>query len=537
MLEEALRNEKHNPSETALAMLAFLQQDLTAGGAAAEARFYKTLYGPLCERIFGAILGEKDNYRHDVGGWLSVQYRWSRAPSSVVGGAGAIHGGSSRSTPGRQIASNATSHLTRAPSWESDPVVRLLATAGRNTSKNGEPLPPTLIEAISYETENHPQIGFPLPFYALPKATQEAWMNVLRMSYMGAQGVAGTHQQQQQPGGGVMGVPHAHTSADHQQHNLAADVVVSENDNRLFKHLLRKPPIEQHALNVAMKQKDKNLHHPRQSTGSTRQLSPRNMNSPMRDNRSNNGTPNKNAPSTEEEAQPNVILSMLEYYLFVFIRFLLYMPLPNSSAVQGAGIYTSHQQPFGEKVYSYLFQRYLRHFLPYQREGDRPINSDQFPPSSELFLRVIIALWMESQCRVVQTQKVVHSIVQRRNRAGISDTPRFDLSSSYDLTVAKYDVPPGMVKSCMRKLVAYALLDPQTRSLVAKHQQRIQGQVDQSSRIMTNTMTALQQPFYNYVRTTFRYALIHANSSPFLFALDVWLQWLEPWNVTIKRKF
>jgi hypothetical protein len=48
-------------------------------------------------------------------------------------------------------------------------------------------------------------------------------------------------------------------------------------------------------------------------------------------------------------------------------------------------------------------------------------------------------------------------------------------------------------------------------------------------------MTMLQLPFYNFLRTTFRYASIHATTSPFHAAIEAWLVWIEPWNVEMRK--
>lgn len=467
MIEEALKQDKA-PAETAQQMLQFVQYELPAGGAAAEKRFY-TLYGPLCERIFGPIQGEKESYRHKEGGWLAVQTRWkpllSQKPASPKIGA---HG------------------ITRVPTWESDPVVRLLATAGKQTGKEA-PLP-TLMEALSNETENRPSVGFSFPFHALPVALQASWMALLDMSMGGK----------------------------------PSNVFVTDNDSRLLGSLLHKEPKDQRGLLVQRQQAAQKTD---PSIGL--QLSPRTFTSPTR------VPPTPSKSGDKEDDAPTVILSMLEYYLIVYIRFPLSAPTPMAAPVsyahgnRGINHYRSRETPFGETVYYYLFRKYLLHFLPYSRQDSRSISFDSGTGASEIFLRVIIAMWMESQTCVTPTAKVVQSIEERRSRVQGYEPPSLNLNSSYDLVKAKYEPPPSLVKQCLKLLFIHVMSDPKMHTVM-------DDAVLTREWTLSGAMTALQQPFYNYMRATFRHAPIHATESPFFAAMDLWLMWLEPWNY-VKR--
>jgi len=477
MLEEALRNEKHNPSETALAILAFVQVELPAGGAAAEARFFR-LYGPLCERIFGSILSSREQYKHKDGGWLSAASPWS-APSSSSRTSSASHTTIGQHTVTTSL-SRGTTSLTRGTtnSLEKDPVVRLLGTAGKPPSKDEIP-PPTFIEAISKETENRPGVGFRLPFHALPKPTQDAWMALLDRS-LGGQ---------------------------------TADSICSENDVRLFGTLIRKRPLEQNELRLLQQ---KLAHH--QEQRQPLQLSPRGFNTPGFHSPSISQPSTTKSKDEKEESPPNVLLSMLEYYLFVFIRFPLASPSTNASQPSSM-VGMRKKEPYGESVYFYLFRRYMRHFLPYEREDDRTIALSNSTRDSELFLRSVIAMWLESHARMTPTSKVTSSIEERRHRACIMEPPTYDLNFSYDLVQAKYDSPPALVQKCLRSLIVHLVLDPAVHDAVIE------------KRGSTNAMSCIQQPFFNYLRATFRHASIHTTGSPFFSALDTWLIWLEPWNI------
>jgi hypothetical protein len=172
MLEESIHNyEKVHPAEIALSMLSFLQSELPAGGTAAASRFLN-VFVPLCECIFGPIvmISHSDNrFHHKDGGWLSTQNPWTRTkPSNLVSGTSPL----SINSPRNPLANSAAAklHLSTSnaamssQSLDSDPVVKLLGTAGKSYN-NREPLAMTLVEAISKESHNRPSVTFPLPRY------------------------------------------------------------------------------------------------------------------------------------------------------------------------------------------------------------------------------------------------------------------------------------------------------------------------------------------------------------------------------------
>lgn len=497
MLEEAVRNEKSQPAETALSMLSFLQSEMPAGGTASESRFFG-LFGPLCERIFGPVLGPEDGFRHKDGGWLSAQQQWTRPPSTLVS--------SPRSPLGQQIASKASLSRSNTMSLDSDPVVKLLGTAGK--PNNREPLPLTLVEAISKESENRPSVGFAFKFHALPKHMQDAWLVLVEASM----------------GGSI------------------TDDACSENNFRLLGSLLRKRPEEQNQLRLfKQRSAQKQQEHLRQPL----QLSPRGFNSPTAVVTPMKGLPSPNKANEQAEATPNVMLSMLEYYLVLFLRFPVAAPdrkVSSVSSIPGVNVHriatpTNAGMPmrvpretFGEIIYYHIFRRCMRHFLPYEPEDGRSIAFTDEYRESELFLRMIIALWLESPTRLTPTTKVVQTILERRQRSGLDDTAlasTLDLNSSYDLVqqASKYDPPPAQVCKCLRTLIIHAVLDPALTQNCLDH-------ANAEKWCLSTCVTVLQQPFYNYVRTSFRYASIHSSDSPFYGALNSWLIWLEPWNVT-----
>lgn len=498
MLEEALRNEKSHPAETALAMLSFLQSELPAGGVA-ESRFF-SLYGPLCERIFGAILGPEDSFRHKDGGWLSLQNQWTRPPSTVVP--------SPRSPVSQQIASKASLSRSNSSILDSDPVVKLLGPAAGKSS-NREPLPQTLVEAISKESESRPSVGFAFKFHGLPKNMQSSWLALMEASMGG----------------------------------IVTDESCSENDVRLLGTLLQNRPGEQNQLRIfKQKSAQKQQDHLRQPL----HLSPRGLNISSTNpfNVSSGQSPNK---AVESESLPNVMLNMLEYYLFMFLRFPIAAPGRKTSAVSltpGVNVHRiatkptstglpvrAPRGPFGDILYHYIFRRCMQHFLPYESDESRSIYFDDEHRESELFLRILIAMWLESCACLIPTVTVVQTINERRHRAGIQENASavLDLNTSYDLVqqqpTATYDPHPALVHKCMRSLIIHVILDP-----------ALALDINAKKWCLSTCLRVLQQPFYNYVRTSFRYASIHSSESPFYGALNSWLIWLEPWNAA-QRKF
>ena len=239
MLEESIRNyEKVHPTEIALFMLSFLQSELPAGGTcAAETRFLNVIV-PLSECIFGPMVASSlDNIcRHKDGAWLSTQNPWSRTmPSNVAAGSSPLSMSTPRNPLGYPSVSKlhlSTSNTTiSTQSLDSDPVIKLLGTAGK-AFNNREPLPMTLIEAISKESQNRPSVTFPLPFHSLPQALQDAWLALIKQQVMMMTMMIGSRNVS------------LSTSAE--------DLLVhcSKNDVRLFGQLLRKGPEEQSQLRL-----------------------------------------------------------------------------------------------------------------------------------------------------------------------------------------------------------------------------------------------------------------------------------------------
>jgi hypothetical protein len=559
MLEEALRShEKVPPAEIALAMLSFIQSELPAGGTAAETRFLN-LFLPLCDCVFGPMDFTEKDFRHKDGGWMSVSKQWLRpSPFTAMSTPGSVSSGAPLSKVNRPESATAM----MSDSLDADPVVKLLGTAGKPQA-GSEPLPFTLIEAISKESDHRPSVTFPFKFHALPMPLQESWLALIKQASalrLGNRMVTSS---------------------------MTGRAPISTDNDLLLLSLLRKGPSEQNQVLLCSQKsyatqpdylrQQPVLHLPQQhyldpnrgsSTIHSSMIANPSLQSPSLGLLSPSSRPDNISEIPNEF--PDLMLSMLEYYLFVFLRFPLAAPTgkaPSSSvasSVPGVNVHriptTAHpmgiaeRQPnsgrttresFGESLYHHLFRRCMRHFLPYQVEESRYIsfgNAKQFP-ESELFLRICIAMCLESRSRLFPTEVVVELMLDRRRHrtsgaahenTGTPTTLFLDLNTSYDLThsVAKYDSLPTQHHKCLRTLIIHAILDPSVAQTVLDHQ-RSPPTLASRQWCMSHCLSALQQPVYNYIRAAFRFAPLHSSSeSSFYGALNIWLIWLEPWNVS-----
>jgi hypothetical protein len=585
MLEEALKkNEKspqqqqQQPAEVALLALQFLESQLPAGGASAETRFFR-LFVPLCSAVFGPILLDKEVlYRHGEGGWMSAQYAWSRnvsnnnASSSALGGNRRPPTSSSVGIAHHRIQTSSSSSST-LDDFQADPVFRLLLGASNNKANNN----PSLITAISKEAT----FAFPLHFNALPKTTRDAWMALVEASLSG-QSVNVNPSICSPNTARLLGEMSRRRPSEQTEliEYRARQMAPRRNENYSTispqtapPHLFQSPMASQHTPG---------FYSPTSSAAAATTAT-----SPVATAAATTTT-----PSNKMDQEPKVIFGMLEYYLILFLRYPHAVPVPKSSSTTPApqGYTHSSQRrtsststpsssrpstrrepvPYGERLYVALFRNYVKHFLPWERDENRHINFSSSSIAttstagnrndSEFFLRATIALWMETQGQVKSTRAMVESMLLQRRRhhhhPAHENVDFLNLNASYDLIqVVAYDPPPQLIQQCLRYLIAQVISDPTLHAQVVaisssgQLQQRQQqragettpGGVSLSSSSppslssscwsLTSALTALQQPFYNIIRTNLRYAAIHSSDSPFFSALSLWLLWLEPWNV------
>ena len=673
-MEEALTSPTYPPAEASLALLAFLRDELPLGGTAAEARFLR-LFPLLVSRIFGE-LNANDGFKHEPGGWLGRKERWS--VGSGAGGAG----GTSRS-PGLRGSATGTSssssssragaggdsrrgdstmytptpargsgvHRSGTPgsvggnqaalSLDRDPVVQLLrgnprALQGGSSASTSRTRQPTLIDAISDESVHRPGVRFSFDFRALPLSTQAAFVSLLLDNV-----AAGT---------------------------ISRYPLVRPNAARLGS-VLRYPIAEQADLRFALQRcLQMTQYHQQQRRGGPVQrpggLSPLGVSGSV--GVGGSASPAGGDLSTAAmmlplpaDARAFISLTMLEYYLFFFVRFAAYgqssqqaqpptadtsstrtsttvagtptntprastssslsssAPAPYNLGISGVNRYSySSRGPYGERVYLHLFQSYIERYLPHSKpmmppphllsasspssHGKRlsrpPVRSFvDLDQDAEFFLRLVLELWLDGGGSGGGAPTTAEAVLRLPNRGGSTSsfggpmTPStalpgmpypaaasvglemsFELASIAWGAAMQYDAPKSLVKRGTRQLVNHIISDPVLGNAVAGEaaytRKRGMGGMIQlgtaaasvvSSRSTTPSangaalstprvdvvagwclppaMTAIQAPFYNYVRMNLRHAPVHVSDSAFFSALNAWLVWLEPWNTSVRK--
>jgi hypothetical protein len=454
--------------------MSFLEVELAAGGASAESRFFK-LFSLLCHRLFGE-LSKEEGFNHGAGGWLGRHVKWERPSTSL-------------SSPHRARMPHRTP--SSSGSVETDPVVKLLGTSSITRTRASKQQPLTIIEAFAKEAEHRPNVRYPFPFEAFPKSTQDAWLAIIEEA--------------------LRGTPARRKS-------------ISENARRLLGSLLRVKPLEQVSLR----------HHQHQMTqlnGQHRalQLSP--MQFQTRQPMSPLAVQTSTTPIKEMDSTSKINLSMLEYYLVMFLRYPLAPPpsqsqpgLTKTVRSEVPAPTTRRTEPYGDSVYYQLFQEYTNYYVPSNVPQGHATNFSLLQRPAELFVRIIVELWLDSpNATLWTTEKAVKAFQHRSPQSPV------DLNTSFELVKTSYSPSPFQVTRCLHKLVTRAITDgvilDVARDMFAGHM----GDRPEVS-CLSPTMAILQLPIYNHIRSSFRHASIHAIQSPFFAALNDWLVWLEPWN-------
>ena len=558
MLEEALQDESHDPTDTAVAMLSFVQS-LSVSGAVAEARFCRSLFVPLCERVFGTL--ETPDAMTTGNCWLSATQRWVVSPSVRR----AMQPTSSNSTSsnnttttrspsaiGRvspsKLGSNNNSN-TAMLSLDQHPIMELLATA--------EPTTPWILQAITEESEN--RVGYALVLHTLPVRVQKTWM-------------AAMHNSQMSMNTNTMGGSNSSSQSNPQQQGI-----LSSNDQQLFFELLRFSPLEQFrkfafsAPPAASAASSSSWNSPHTPGATSPLVSRQSQQTPFYQSPMSLQQQQSKQQQQQQQSSPTIMLSMLEYYLIFLFRFAMALPksLVPQTQQQSPSMYLSkmahpyqqqqQQLPFGQVAYLHLFRRYCRHFLASNNEEVKSARSSnpyalqqQQPVSpSQLFLRLLITFWLEAMTPLQTTEHMVKVWQQRQQRLSSSSstatafpTTTIDLDQSYDLvqlnnelvdsrlTAASLSAP---LKESLRYLVYLLVAQPAVwKQLQSCHTTSNDDDDNNNNEIccLTVPMATLQQPLYNFIRCMFRFASIHGSTttSAFSVAMDLWLTWLEPWK-------
>jgi hypothetical protein len=241
-------------------------------------------------------------------------------------------------------------------------------------------------------------------------------------------------------------------------------------------------------------------------------------------------------PTKENDSHPTISLSMLEYYLVVFIRYPLAPPSAQqqqttsqsrATSTDRSGVVpaTRRGEPYGESVYYELFQEYVDYYIPNSMPSGHSSGFAPLQRPSELFVRITVELWLEGQNPIWNTSKSVTAFQERSGQ----QTP-VDLNASFDLIKTKYNPLPFQITRCFHKLVSRAVSDGAILDMARDLYAGYRGTKPEVL-CLSPTMAILQLPFFNYIKSAFRHASIHATQSPFYAALNDWLVWLEPWNI------
>jgi len=534
MIEEVLKDGSKNPPEAAQTLRLYITHDLPIGGMSAHRRYF-TIFEMLCTRVFGEIVADsKSEFKHEPGGWLSSRMRWRSTTTTTTTAANSTPS-SYGSSPGGGTPRTTTTSI------ETDPVVQLLGpqkvppkrTSNNTANNNNDAFLHNIIEACYEEMEQLPNILYQFPFLGMPKPLQQQFLLVMEAALVG-------NANRNNPMNTMLGSSSSSSSSMNQHHHHPNDqdkqhVVMSQNAYKLLAELMRCPPVHQDQIQMYQRELIQSRN---QNVTQPVQLSPGYGTPPQpMVGISTNLTSSQQQQQLEKETTPKLKCSMLEYYLLLFIRFPLASPFlagQQTTSLSQSGV-NRHQVlrprensiPFGEKVYAVLFERYLCHFLKHTKFPTSEAEFSLAQRHSEFFLRVVISLWLESHVSLPSTDRAVQAIRDRLQRTGIVHFPAIDLKMSYDLAFGTYEVMPVLARRCFRSLIVHLIADP-TIAISVQEQYKNLGL---RHWCLSPGITAMQQPFYNYIRGSFRHASIHTTRSTFYSALNAWLIWLEPWNV------
>ena len=248
----------------------------------------------------------------------------------------------------------------------------------------------------------------------------------------------------------------------------------------------------------------------------------------------------KLSPSPSPAEPKTIVLNMLEYYLMSFISFPLQNSSKNSALLKLIQQHMSNYM-YGSTVYTYLFKMYLSHFLSQCRVNNSPfvttttINSDVVSKPSELFLRIIIEYWLDGENTLYITSEAMQRSSMHYNR----DDKTFPLNTAFDLVQSTspqldYTPNPLLVSNCVQIVIKCLLLDYVSSYLHAiRSTTSIFDDNILSPTQLTPAMKIIQPSLFNHIRMLIKYAPMvqYGNYCPFLDIVDLWLLWLEPWNV------
>ncbi|KAL3919983.1 MAG: hypothetical protein SGILL_003483 [Bacillariaceae sp.] len=312
-----------------------------------------------------------------------------------------------------------------------------------------------------------------------------------------------------------------------------SQVNLSDNSKRLLGSLIRTKPREQIRLLVYQQAKAQQANQTQEHPLQLNPLfsSPNTIRSP-----SNTSFAATSPSKLKDDSSPKALLSMLEYYLLEFIRYPLAAPEVKTSTTQSSSSSSAYRVghigssrssvPYGDCVYYELFTEYVSYYVPVRASRGPFEGFSGLGRPSELFVRFIVAFWLESRNDLAVNDKTCAALRERRG-ANVS----LDLCASYDLVKAAYSPLPKQVSRCFSEMVRKVVMDANIANLAERISRDMQERESQLL-CLSPTMAILQLPFYNHVRNVFRHASVHSKDPTFAATMTDWLTYLEPWNTS-----
>eukprot|EP00574_Skeletonema_japonicum_P001532 CAMPEP_0201740394 /NCGR_PEP_ID=MMETSP0593-20130828/46279_1 /ASSEMBLY_ACC=CAM_ASM_000672 /TAXON_ID=267983 /ORGANISM="Skeletonema japonicum, Strain CCMP2506" /LENGTH=979 /DNA_ID=CAMNT_0048234705 /DNA_START=76 /DNA_END=3015 /DNA_ORIENTATION=+ len=595
LLEEALSSGKSSsdtsssssqplsPSDAALALLSFLRDELPAGGITAEKRFVN-LFPLIVDRAFGELNRPQTTKSSSPGTTITSPggstYSSPSSPSSKLGGGedkllyrhadggwlSLLNTPKPTGQPSTSSSSSSLHHSQKAQSLDNDPIVKLLRAPqsynNHSNNTNAYSQQPTLLNALSAESIHRPQIKFKFPLVGGLSPFFKELIQDWKLCYL--QELDRVNTTAASMAGGARGAFGASTTTA---------AATSPNDQVELKKYFQSGG---GGGNNVLQQKNVNqLSSPRAA-----------FITPMKHQHQHHQMNTRSTHTTiMANNEPNIELTMLEYYLLIFLRF----PLANQEwEIQLQDQlrrmrYGTSTTAYGQRVYSHLMLSYMKYYLPHG-VYHRPDGSGGTTPrvdggggeaaapldrTAELFLRLIIEFWVEGQ---VSPPTFAEGIQRYRNsRSAFMSTSSTSSSStssspmnpsmrdSFELTQplkTTYVSPPSQIQIGVLNLVRHLVSDVTVRNMVKsasiscqrRHIQEREGRVptagagaddDATAKIswcLPPAMSIIQPSIFNYIRLGLTCGSIHDRRSIFHRALEAWLVWIEPWNYVMKRR-
>jgi len=504
--------------------------------------------------------------------------------------------------PRSSSSSGNSSSSSRTMSLDQDPIVRLLRAprrqpppprdANKFNDVHNYYSPPTFLDALSAETMHRPSVRFPFPLAGLSFLSHplaEDWKTCFWNEFereAKAQAAAAVSPTARGGFGSRGGAP-LEEPPNKREENQPLGVEGKENATRILLRLLSGGMKDQMGLQSHFRQ-TYNQHHPlvqgqQPNFGSPSPLKQRSHGRMM--NLGHQTPQRNNAPGSIME--PNLELTMMEYYLFLFVRFPLAntfwdMQLQEQQRRQRRVAGQRIPPPFGQRLYSNLLMSYMNYYLPQGRVYDRDrlgVGVDCFDGTasdrtSELFLRLILELWVQgpniaptTNDAIARYCRVRDGVSSSSSSLSLQSTIHPSLSDSLELAQPAQQAivksPPYQVQTGILSLVRHLVSDKSMRELVRDVSLSVQQRqredrggaatptlVDdagsersssQSNNVAVSwclppAITASQPSIFNYIRLGLACGAIHDPSSIFHWALESWLIWMEPWNYIMKRR-